>query len=87
MQYESRIKAFAPGLIRLGGADVIAYDSLWTLAIALNKTEANLKASGKSLSDFNYTDQAIRTLLFNNIHSTSFEGISVSFNNIHYIIG
>ena len=77
------------------------YDSIWTLALALNKTDEELKDRGLSLSDFQYSlynedetglsnDQDASTnitnILFSKLHETNFIGTSVSGLQIWHLI-
>lgn len=58
----------------------LAYDAVWSVALAFNKTMEELKKLGgkKSLKDFTYTDESIRQEIYSAMNSTSFLGVSVS---------
>lgn len=67
------------------------YDSLWTLALALNETEREIKADGLRLTDFKYyfnNDDTVDTqapaynitnVLFSKMKEINFIGTSVSY--------
>ena len=55
----------------------LAYDAVWALALALNKTVAPLKAKGRRLEDFNYNNHDITSEIYRALNSSSFEGVSV----------
>lgn len=67
------------------------YDSLWTLALALNETEREIKADGLTLTDFKYyfnNDDTVDTqapaynitnVLFSKMKEIDFIGTSVSY--------
>ncbi|EDV25867.1 uncharacterized protein TRIADDRAFT_55385 [Trichoplax adhaerens] len=52
------------------------YDAVWILAMALNKTDAELKKRNQSLLDFNYSDKAIMAILNESLTNTSFNGVT-----------
>ncbi|KAJ3598170.1 hypothetical protein NHX12_001683 [Muraenolepis orangiensis] len=54
----------------------LAYDAVWALALALNKTVAPLKAKGRRLEDFNYNNHDITAEIYRALNSSSFEGVS-----------
>lgn len=56
----------------------LAYDAVWALALALNKTVAPLQAKGRRLEDFNYNNQDITSEIYRALNTSSFEGVSVS---------
>lgn len=56
----------------------LAYDAVWALALALNKTVGPLKAKGYQLEDFNYNNKDITAEIYRALNTSSFEGISVS---------
>lgn len=56
----------------------LAYDAVWALALALNKTVAPLQAKGRRLEDFNYNNQDITAEIYRALNTSSFEGVSVS---------
>lgn len=59
----------------------LAYDAVWSVALAFNKTMEQLKRKGKrrSLKDFTYTDRETADEIYAAMNSTSFLGVSVSF--------
>lgn len=59
----------------------LAYDAVWSVALAFNKTMERLKRKGKgrSLKDFTYTDRDIADEIYAAMNSTQFLGVSVSF--------
>ncbi|XP_077454709.1 gamma-aminobutyric acid type B receptor subunit 1-like isoform X2 [Stigmatopora argus] len=54
----------------------LAYDAVWALALALNKTVAPLKAKGRRLEDFNYNNKDITSEIYRALNTSSFEGVS-----------
>lgn len=56
----------------------LAYDAVWALALALNKTVGPLKAKGHRLEDFNYNNRHITSEIYRAMNTSSFEGVSVS---------
>lgn len=56
----------------------LAYDAVWSVAFAFNKTMERLKAKKKSLKDFTYTDKEIADEIYAAMNSTQFLGVSVS---------
>ncbi|XP_061631687.1 gamma-aminobutyric acid type B receptor subunit 1 isoform X2 [Phyllopteryx taeniolatus] len=54
----------------------LAYDAIWALALALNKTVAPLKAKGRRLEDFNYNNKDITSEIYRALNTSSFEGVS-----------
>lgn len=56
----------------------LAYDAVWALALALNKTVGPLKSIGHRLEDFNYNNRGITTEIYRALNTSSFEGVSVS---------
>ncbi|KAL6099252.1 gabbr1 [Pungitius sinensis] len=54
----------------------LAYDAVWALALALNKTVGPLKAKGHRLEDFNYNNKDITAEIYRALNTSSFEGIS-----------
>lgn len=56
----------------------LAYDAIWALALALNKTSGGSSHSGVRLEDFNYNNQTITDQIYRAMNSSSFEGVSVS---------
>lgn len=55
----------------------LAYDAVWSVALAFNKTMDRLHKFGKRLEDFNYNNKEIADDIYSAINSTSFLGISV----------
>lgn len=56
----------------------LAYDAVWSVALAFNKTMERLKAKSRSLKDFTYTDKDIADEIYAAMNSTQFLGVSVS---------
>uniref|UniRef100_A0A8C6U7I9 Gamma-aminobutyric acid (GABA) B receptor, 1b n=1 Tax=Neogobius melanostomus TaxID=47308 RepID=A0A8C6U7I9_9GOBI len=54
----------------------LAYDAVWALALALNKTVGPLKAKGYRLEDFNYNNREITAEIYRAMNTSSFEGVS-----------
>ncbi|KAK0159942.1 hypothetical protein PV328_007400 [Microctonus aethiopoides] len=54
----------------------LAYDAVWSVALAFNKTMEKLSKSGKSLKNFTYTDKEIADEIYSAINSTQFLGVS-----------
>ncbi|KAI2652686.1 Gamma-aminobutyric acid type B receptor subunit 1 [Labeo rohita] len=54
----------------------LAYDAIWALALALNKTVGPLKAKGRRLEDFNYNNKDITAEIYRALNTSSFEGVS-----------
>lgn len=54
----------------------LAYDAIWAIALALNKTSVTLSRQGLRLEDFTYTDGKIAEVLYTAMNSTSFMGVS-----------
>lgn len=90
-KYLSRLDDFiksneskVPGNTTLTSYATLMYDSLWTIGIALNRTEAVLKMKGYSLTDFTYKGAPahswsnISNILASKMQETDFLGVSVS---------
>lgn len=60
----------------------LAYDAIWALALALNKTSGGGGRSGVRLEDFNYNNQTITDQIYRAMNSSSFEGVSVSYGSL-----
>ncbi|XP_051166888.1 gamma-aminobutyric acid type B receptor subunit 1 isoform X1 [Leptopilina boulardi] len=54
----------------------LAYDAIWAVALAFNKSMEKLNKLGKSLKNFTYTDKEIADEIYSAINSTQFLGIS-----------
>ncbi|GLV38004.1 metabotropic GABA-B receptor subtype 1 [Carabus blaptoides fortunei] len=54
----------------------LAYDAVWSVALAFNKTMERLERYGKSLKDFTYTNKEIADDIYSAINSTQFLGVS-----------
>ncbi|KAL1401021.1 hypothetical protein pipiens_006947, partial [Culex pipiens pipiens] len=56
----------------------LAYDAVWSVALAFNKTMQKLKEGniGKTLKDFTYTDKVIANTIYSAMNSTQFLGVS-----------
>lgn len=60
----------------------LAYDAVWSVALAFNKTMEQLKkrsnkSKAKTLKEFTYTDREIADEIYGAMNSTSFLGVSV----------
>lgn len=56
----------------------LAYDAVWSVALAFNKTMERLSTRKKSLKNFTYTDKEIADEIYGAMNSTQFLGVSVS---------
>lgn len=54
----------------------LAYDAVWSVALAFNKTMERLKDRGRSLKNFTYTDKDIADEIYAAMNSTQFLGVS-----------
>ncbi|XP_026156220.1 gamma-aminobutyric acid type B receptor subunit 1 [Mastacembelus armatus] len=54
----------------------LAYDAVWALALALNKTVGPLQDKGYRLEDFNYNNRDITAEIYRAMNTSSFEGVS-----------
>ncbi|GBP61572.1 Gamma-aminobutyric acid type B receptor subunit 1 [Eumeta japonica] len=54
----------------------LAYDAVWAVALAFNKTMEKLAKDGLSLRNFTYTNKKIADDIYEAINSTSFLGVS-----------
>ncbi|CRL02846.1 CLUMA_CG015802, isoform A, partial [Clunio marinus] len=54
----------------------LAYDAVWSVALAFNKTMERLKVKSRSLKDFTYTDKDIADEIYAAMNSTQFLGVS-----------
>nr|XP_024216938.1 gamma-aminobutyric acid type B receptor subunit 1 isoform X2 [Halyomorpha halys] len=54
----------------------LAYDAVWSVALAFNKTMARLQNRGRTLKSFTYTDKEIADDIYSAINSTQFLGVS-----------
>ncbi|XP_050307977.1 gamma-aminobutyric acid type B receptor subunit 1 [Anthonomus grandis grandis] len=54
----------------------LAYDAVWSVALAFNKTMDRLSQIGKSLKDFNYNNKDIADNIYSAMNSTQFLGVS-----------
>ena len=64
------------------------YDSVWAIALALNKTIADLEANGSEykLEDFQYSNVEMANMMLENLQAVNFEGISVHFLFVTYVL-
>ena len=53
------------------------FDTVWAAALALHKTAANLSWE-QSLLDFNYTNENLSEIIYNNALNVTFFGLTVS---------
>ncbi|CAK9810332.1 Gamma-aminobutyric acid type B receptor subunit 1 [Anthophora plagiata] len=54
----------------------LAYDAVWSVALAFNKTMEKLSKQGKSLKNFTYKNKEIAGEIYSAINSTQFLGVS-----------
>ncbi|XP_044727880.1 gamma-aminobutyric acid type B receptor subunit 1 isoform X2 [Chrysoperla carnea] len=54
----------------------LAYDAVWSVALAFNKTMERLQKQGRSLKNFTYTDKETADEIYSAINSTQFLGVS-----------
>uniref|UniRef100_A0A1A9ZMX6 Uncharacterized protein n=1 Tax=Glossina pallidipes TaxID=7398 RepID=A0A1A9ZMX6_GLOPL len=54
----------------------LAYDAVWSVALAFNKTMERLKRRNKSLKEFTYNDKDIADEIYAAMNSTQFLGVS-----------
>ncbi|XP_078721635.1 gamma-aminobutyric acid type B receptor subunit 1-like isoform X7 [Lampetra fluviatilis] len=54
----------------------LAYDAIWALALALDRTVRELAKTGLMLADFNYTNKAITDEFYKSLNLSSFSGVS-----------
>ncbi|KAL4219318.1 Gamma-aminobutyric acid type B receptor subunit 1 [Mactra antiquata] len=54
----------------------LAYDAVWALAMALNKTADRLSERGLNIEDFNYSNSEITEEIYSAMNSTKFVGVS-----------
>lgn len=57
----------------------LAYDAVWSVALAFNRTMERMRGKKRSLKDFTYTDKDIADEIYAAMNSTQFLGVSVSF--------
>ncbi|KAK3579689.1 hypothetical protein CHS0354_025674, partial [Potamilus streckersoni] len=68
----------APDTSQVGGypESPLAYDAVWALALALNKTQERLEERNMSLDEFDYSNQDITKEIYTAMNSTRFLGVS-----------
>ncbi|XP_046543396.1 gamma-aminobutyric acid type B receptor subunit 1-like [Haliotis rubra] len=54
----------------------LAYDAVWAMAFALNKTAARLAEKGMKLEDFDYYNKKITNEIYSAMNTTKFLGVS-----------
>ncbi|GBO11868.1 Gamma-aminobutyric acid type B receptor subunit 1 [Araneus ventricosus] len=54
----------------------LAYDAIWAIALALNKTINQLRARNQSIEDFSYTNDNMAKQIYSAMNSTQFLGVS-----------
>ncbi|KAK3920331.1 Gamma-aminobutyric acid type B receptor subunit 1 [Frankliniella fusca] len=54
----------------------LAYDAVWSVALAFNKTMSKLLKHGKTLKNFTYTNKEIADEIYSAMNSTQFLGVS-----------
>ena len=61
------------------------FDAIWTAALALNRTESQLKQKNLSLKNFTYKDEYdISSIIYKEVLKLEFFGLSVSIYYINY---
>lgn len=66
------------------GQAAYGYDSIWAMALALNRSAEILKMTSyddglrRGLENFTYSDKNMSTIFFNTLEEVYFEGVSVS---------
>ena len=82
MEYKFKLAAGEYGPLESPYAS-FAYDAVWTAALALNASIAQLKAlnGSRKLEDFHYNDAIMRKMFMSNMKKISFVGMSVSTNS------
>ncbi|KAK7094949.1 hypothetical protein V1264_006423 [Littorina saxatilis] len=70
------LKTTDPSLITGYPEAPLAYDAVWALAFALNKTAIRLAEKGMKLEDFDYYNEEIAQEIYSAMNSTKFLGIS-----------
>lgn len=60
------------------------YDTLWTVALALDKAATILASRNQTLQDFNYKNKEIAMIIHGLVAKTNFTGMSVSAGCIIY---
>ena len=56
-----------------------AYDGIWTIAMAINRSVAALRQKGLRLEDFTYQHLNITRVLVSVMENLQFQGVTVSF--------
>ncbi|XP_055338701.1 gamma-aminobutyric acid type B receptor subunit 1-like isoform X3 [Paramacrobiotus metropolitanus] len=54
----------------------LAYDAVWAIALAFNRSIQELAKYGKLLEDFTYSDEFTSQVIYNATQNTEFEGVS-----------
>ena len=54
----------------------LAYDAVWSMALAINSTIERLKYKGKRIEEFTYEDRQMMTELKSAMENTAFQGLS-----------
>merc|ERR1719262_2074482 len=54
----------------------LAYDAVWSVALALNRTMVRLAARNRSIEEFTYTNKEIADELYKAMNATQFLGVS-----------
>ncbi|XP_052221430.1 gamma-aminobutyric acid type B receptor subunit 1-like isoform X3 [Dreissena polymorpha] len=79
-RFKQRLDAIlnVPDTSQVGGYPEapLAYDAVWALALALNKTAERLTEKGMNIEDFNYTSPEITREIYTAMNSTRFLGVS-----------
>ncbi|CAH0385419.1 unnamed protein product [Bemisia tabaci] len=70
-------ESLSKGLYPVGYQEApLAYDAVWAVALAFNKTMEKALENKRRLKDFTYTDKAIADDIYSAMNSTKFLGIS-----------
>lgn len=54
----------------------LAYDAVWAIALAFNKSIQELAKFGKRLEDFTYSDEFTARVIYESMQNVTFEGVS-----------
>ena len=54
----------------------LAYDAVWAIALAFNKSIPELAKHGKRLEEFTYSDEFTARVIYESMQNITFEGVS-----------
>lgn len=60
------------------GIEPFGYDALWAIALTLNRSVETLAKEDRLLEQFSYDNEIIGKVLFNEMNSTKFSGLTVN---------